>query len=263
MRLGLALAEGKEAELAALAESHGLFGVLAGTQNPMTAITAAVYASTATRHVRIGALVRLGLEHPVMIAEELAILDNVNNGRTFVVADTGDLDAESAADEVAVLREALASRPLHHEGRRWKVPAGIPANATAPKAISVTPKPAQLEIPFWLTGRAASAVGGTTGLAIVALDVARIESRHMVQPALDTVTGDLDRDRSRVSSWAEGGATHLVVSLPAGREAELMTLLSRHLAPEVGMPHFPRVMSESSVPLAWPGANVDSKDSQH
>jgi len=30
-------------------------------------------------------------------------------------------------------------------------------------------------------------------------------------------------------------------------------MVSRHLAPEVLMPHFPRVMSESKVPLPWPG----------
>ena len=31
-------------------------------------------------------------------------------------------------------------------------------------------------------------------------------------------------------------------------------LFSRYLAPEVAMPHFPRVMSDSKVPLPWPGA---------
>ena len=30
---------------------------------------------------------------------------------------------------------------------------------TAPQSISVTPKPAQLEVPFWLTGRVAPEVG--------------------------------------------------------------------------------------------------------
>lgn len=263
MRLGLALRKGQESELASLAESHGLFGVLAGLDDPMTAITAAVYASTSTQLVRIGAIVRLGVEHPVMIAEELAILDNVNNGRTFVVADTSDLDVDAASDELAVLREALASRPLQHRGARWTVPAGIPANATAPKALSVTPKPTQLEIAFWLTGHAAPATAAAAGLAIFARDPARIEERHLVQPGLATLGGDLGADRSLVTKWAEAGASHLFLNLPAGREAELMTQVSRHLAPEVGMPHFPRVMSESSVPLSWPGAHVDRKDSHH
>src|ERR1700730_4870069 len=93
MRIGLVLPEGKEADLARLAEANGLFGVLAGSGNPLTASNAAVYASTATEFVRVVTWVRLGLEHPVTIAEELSILDNVNNGRTIVLADTGELDA--------------------------------------------------------------------------------------------------------------------------------------------------------------------------
>ena len=58
MRIGLVLAEGHEAELARLAEAHGLFGVMAGTGNPLTAINAAIYASTATEFVRVVTRVR-------------------------------------------------------------------------------------------------------------------------------------------------------------------------------------------------------------
>jgi len=184
VRLGLALAEAREAEMARLAEAHGLFGVLAGSRNPLTAITAAVYASSATEFVRVVTRVQLGLEHPVTIAEELSILDNVNNGRTIVLIDTGELDHETAADEVAVLREAMSSRPIQHDGPRWKVPAGLPANATAPRSISVTPKPAQLEIPFWLTGSAAPAVGGASGLPILAREPSPIKRPNIVQPGL-------------------------------------------------------------------------------
>ena len=254
MRLGLALAEAREAEMARLAEAHGLFGVLAGSGNPMTAIIAAVYASTATEFVRVVTHVQLGVEHPVTIAEELSILDNVNNGRTVVLLDTGDLDHETAADEVAVLREALSSRPIQHDGPRWKVPAGLPANATAPKSISVTPKPAQLEIPFWLTGSAAAAVGDASGLPVLAREPSAIKVPNLVQPALAAITGNLKPDRDQVAAWAAAGVTHLVVQLPNDAElGPIMTFVSRHLAPEVLMPHFPRVISESRVPLPWPG----------
>ena len=254
MRLGLVLHEGHEARMARLAEAHGLFGVLAGIGDPLTAITAAVYASTATEFVRIVARVQLGLEHPVTIAEELSILDNVNNGRTVVVADTGELDHERATDELAVLREALANRPIRHEGPHWNVPAGIPANATAPKAISVTPKPAQLEVPFWITGAAAAEVGRASGVPSMARDVGSIKPGLFVQPALGPITGHLEPDREAVARWEAAGATHLLLELPAKPNLEaILTLVSRHLAPEVLMPHFPRVMSESRVPLPWPG----------
>jgi hypothetical protein len=254
LRLGLVLTEGREAEMARLAEGHGLFGVLAGFANPLTAITGAVYASTATDFVRVVARVQLGLEHPVAIAEELAVLDNVNNGRTVILADTGERAAGDASDEVAVLCEALGNRPVHHDGPKWKVPAGLPANATAPKSIAVTPKPAQLEIPFWLTGARAAEVSESSRLPILARAPSSVSDPGWVQPAIARISGDLKQDREAVSEWAATGVTHLLIELPQGGDhAELVTLLSRHLAPEVGMPQFPRVMSQSRVPLPWPG----------
>lgn len=251
------LSEHREAEMARLAEAHGLFGVLAGSGNPLTAINAAVYASTATEFVRVVTRVRLGLEHPVTIAEELSVLDNVNNGRTVVLADTGELKPEAAVDEIAVLREALSSRPIQHEGPAWKVPAGLPANATATKSISVTPKPAQLEVQFWVSGAAAREVHQVSGLPVLAREPRPLNNPKLVQPGLAPITGNLKPDRELVKAWEEAGVTHLFIELPAGGEIEqTMTLVSRYLAPEVLMPHFPRVMSESRVPLPWPG---DSK----
>jgi luciferase-like monooxygenase len=235
--------------MARLAESHGLFGVLAGAGDQRTAITAAVYASTATEFVRVIVSVRLGLEHPVTVAEELSVLDNVNNGRTVVLAGAGDLSPADAADELAVIREALGNRPIRHEGARWKVPAGLPANATAPSAIAVTPKPAQLEIPFWLMGGLADPT-----LPQLAGDLESISAERAVQPGVVRITGSLARDRETVSAWAAAGATHLLLELPRDAEhAKVMTMVSRYLAPEVAMPHFPRVMSDSKVPLPWPG----------
>jgi hypothetical protein len=240
--------------MARMAESHGLFGVLAGTGDPRAAINAAVYASTATEFVRIVINVRLGLEHPVTIAEELSVLDNVNNGRTVILADTGDLTATDAVDEIAVMREALGNRPLRHEGPRWKAPAGIPANATAPEAIAVTPKPAQLEVPFWVTGGAAAEVARTEALPELARDPAASTAGGSVQPGLARISGTLKTDRDVVSEWAAAGATHLLLELAAELDqGALMTMVSRYLAPEVAMPQFPRVMSDSKVPLPWPG----------
>ncbi len=257
MRLGLALAEFREAEMARLAEAHGLFGVLAGSGNPLTAINAAAYASTATQFVRVVTNVQLGLVHPVTLAEELSVLDNVNNGRTIVLADTGDLNAASAADEIAVLREALSSRAIQHDGPRWKVPAGLPANTTAPTSISVTPKPTQLEIPFWLTGSVALDVHEAARLPVLARQPRPIDRPKLVEPGLTAITGNLKADRDHVARWAAAGVSHLLVELPSGAElAEIMTMVSRYLAPEVLMPHFPRVMSDSRIPLPWPGDGV-------
>ena len=234
--------------MARLAEDHGLFGVLAGMGDPRTATTAAIYASTATDFVRIVVRVQLGLEHPVTIAEELSILDNTNNGRTVVLVDTGALSADDAADEVAVLREALGNRPLQHEGPRWKAPAGLPANAQAPKSIAVTPKPAQLEIPFWTAGDTLR----DSGLPVLGREPAG-RAAGTIQPGIAMITGGLEADRAMVTRWADGGTTHLLLELPADADqGKLMNHVARHLVPEVGMPYFPRVMSNSKVPLPWP-----------
>lgn len=261
MRLGLVLRDQHEARIARLAEGHGLFGVLVGTGSPSAAMAGAVYASTATDFVRIVVRVRLGLEHPVTIAEELAVLDNVNNGRTVALADTADLTAADAADEVAVIREALGSRSLRHEGPRWKVPAGLPANSTAPQAIAVTPKPAQLEVPFWLTGGASREVAQTLDLAVLETDAEVATGQRAVQPGTASISGVLKEDRDLVNVWAAAGCTHLLLELPPDADVtDLLTMISRYLAPEVAMPHFPRVMSDSRVPLPWPGDGDVQRD---
>ena len=255
MRIGIVATEGDESALARTAEAHGLFGLVVGTGNPLTAITAAVYASTSTQYLRIVPVVRLGLEHPVTVAEEIAILDNVNNGRTIVAVDTAGLDAEAAEDEISVLREALAGRPLDHDGPRWTVPAGLAANVTAPQSISVTPKPPQAEVPFWVAGRAAAAVGQSLHLPVLARERATTASRLLVQPAIGTIQGELKADRATIGEWAAAGTSHLFLEIPEGDLDRTMTLISRYLSPEAAMPNFPRVMSDSRVPLPWPGEN--------
>jgi len=265
MRLGIVLADGREAELAKLAEAHGLFGVVAGAGNPLTAVTAATYASTATEFARVVVRVTLGLEHPVFIAEEIAVLDNVNNGRTIVLADTGHLDEAAAEDEVAVLRESLAGRPIQHAGPVWKVPAGLPANPQSPDMIAVTPKPPQLEVPFWVMGEAAAKVAAAQRIPRLAISVDQAGDGGFVQPARDAISGDVARDRERVGAWARAGFTHLFIDLPDAPVEDLMINVSRHLAPEVGMPYFPRVMSQSKVPLKWPDSarRIDTHDGRH
>jgi hypothetical protein len=119
----------------------------------------------------------------------------------------------------------------------------------------VTPKPAQVEIAIWLTGHHAPAIGAASWLPVLARQPGALEQSALVQPGLATITGSLKPDRENVTAWAAAGVTHLLLELPAEADlASVMTMVSRHVAPEVGMPHFPRVMSESRVPLPWPGA---------
>jgi hypothetical protein len=254
VRIGLVLAHGDEGRQAALADAHGLFGVLVDGGVAGAESVSAAEAVVASEALRVALRLRLGHEHPVTLAEEIAVLDNAANGRLVVLADTGDLDEDAAAEDVALLRRCWASRPVRHRGARWHVPAGI-AGHDAPGEVEVTPKPAQVDIPVWLRGPAAPAVARRQGLPVVAEAMDTCDADLLVQPAIGALTGDLEQDRASVLSWAVAGATHLFVRLPAGTDpGEALGPVSRFLAPEVAMPSFPRIIAESALPAAWPHA---------
>jgi hypothetical protein len=244
MRLGLVAPPGREPEAAALAEAGGLFGVLVAGERPGQEAVVAGLAAAVTDAVRLVARVPLGSEHPVTLAEELAVLDNLSGGRVVVLADTADLDADAAAEDLGVLRAAWAGRPLRHRGRRWRVPAGLDGHA-APAAVSVTPKPAQVDLPVWLAGPAAPALARASGLPPLAERPADASAERLLQPAAGELTGDLEADRAALHAWAAAGATHLLLRPPAGRPLrDAVSAVARWLAPEVAMPDFPRVVAE-------------------
>ena len=75
----------------------------------------------------------VGDENPVTLAEEIAVLDNLSNGRAGVIAELGSLDADAAAEDVALLQASWSGRAIAHRGARWQVPAGIPGHALPPR----------------------------------------------------------------------------------------------------------------------------------
>src|SRR6266568_2451380 len=128
MRIGLQLRDGSESGLARAAEQFGMFGILAGADNALTAITAACYASVATQRIRIAVRVGLGREHPITIAEELSVLDNISNGRVVAVMDTREVDGEATRGGMSIIQSGLACRPYRHHGTPFDLPAFLPGN---------------------------------------------------------------------------------------------------------------------------------------
>jgi alkanesulfonate monooxygenase SsuD/methylene tetrahydromethanopterin reductase-like flavin-dependent oxidoreductase (luciferase family) len=225
--------------LAAAAEAHGLAAVLVDAPAGVEALAGSV-AATATAAVRLAVVVHLDAEHPVTLAEELAVLDNVAGGRVIAVADPGSSSDLDAAEAVGLLEQAWSGRPIRHQGR-WTVPAGLPGHQ-APDAVIVTPPPAQLELPLWLTRAVA-------GLDRPVLELAppRGAARRSV-PGRVALTGDLAADRAVVRAWADAGASVLFV------ETDDLAAVSGRLAPEVAMVAFPSVIVTAPPPARWPGA---------
>jgi hypothetical protein len=249
MRIGLRLRPGHEQADAIRAESAGMFGVLVEPTDGSWAVAGAAVA-TATRFSRVIVRVRLGDDHPVTFAEDLAVLDNIAAGRVVALIDTADLDAEAAAEDMELIILCLGERPVRHRGRRWNVPAGIDGHE-APERIQVTPATVQVELPLWIDGAAAEQLSRRTGLPAVARSVAALDAARRVQPAAATVTGELEHDRALVNRWADGGATHLV--LTADDPEAVVPNIARHLIPEAAMPSFPRIIAEALTPPPWPG----------
>jgi alkanesulfonate monooxygenase SsuD/methylene tetrahydromethanopterin reductase-like flavin-dependent oxidoreductase (luciferase family) len=247
MRLGVTLPPGGEIEVAVAAEAVGIpfVGVVAapGTES---AIAATVVAATTAVRVVVG--LHVGVEHPTTLAEEIAVLDNLSNGRMGVLAELGSLDPDDAIEDITVLRASLSGRPLAHRGRRWRVPAGLLGHV-APPAVMVTPPPAQLEVPLWVSGAAATDVAATLAVPPVVDDPGEIEASSPVAPGRARLSGDVDADRDVVLAWSSAGATHVLCSLDGSATVEVV---ARWLQPEVAMVGFPRVVTESPLPASWP-----------
>lgn len=128
--------------------------------------TAAAAVAVRTRAVRIGVFSTITLTNPLYIAEDIAVLDSIANGRVIVApqADcrpeelfgynvTADNTEARFAEALEVILKAWAPTSFAHEGKYWRLPGkdlrGNPF-AEGITEINVTPKPAQLAIPVWM-----------------------------------------------------------------------------------------------------------------
>lgn len=255
MRIGALLTDPEDVVPAAAA---GLFGVLLdapSADGPSDVGSgAAAEVATLTRDTRVVVRVVLGTEHPVTLAEEVAVLDHLSAGRVVALVDPGTLDDAAATEDLALLRACWSGRPVQHRGARWTVPSGVMGEGM-PTRLAVTPVPAQVDVPVWLTRPVPGA-----GLPVLATDPADARTDVQVQPGVADLTGDLEHDRALVTAWADAGATHLLVRPPgtAGRGASGVApgaffglYVARYLQPEVSMPGFPRIMAEADLPASW------------
>jgi hypothetical protein len=250
MRILIELPKTDRAAFAAAADTAGVFGVVLRSGSGMETSRAAEVV-LATTDARIVVEVMLGDEHPVTLAEEIAVLDNISAGRIVVLLETGTLDAPAAIEDVSLFALSLGSRPVRHIGERWRVPAGI--NPDVPGSLLVTPQPTQVQVPIWVTGASSEEVVSALSLPRFADLIDDSLTASPVQPATADLTGDLETDRRLVSAWAAAGATHLALVLQSGAYvSDLADYVARYLVPEVGMVDFPRLMADVTPPPAWP-----------
>ena len=120
---------------------------------PNPSVLGAAVATCTTRiRIRAGSVV-FPLHHPVRIAEEWSVVDNLSGGRVEIAAATGwrEEDFVLAPDRFANRRSQIWDdldlvRDLWRGGT-WegKTPSGVPA------AVTIHPRPLQPELPVWIT----------------------------------------------------------------------------------------------------------------
>lgn len=135
---------------------------------PAQALTAAAFVADRTHALRIAASAPVG-GHPIHIAEQAAVADNALGGRLVLVLTAERVERSTLCETVAIVLAAFASRPFAHDGTRWTVPGRIAGNVSDAR-ISITPKPAQLELPVWVSGTEAPAVSAEFGVSYLASD---------------------------------------------------------------------------------------------
>lgn len=172
MRFGIVIDTGAAAvasvdpvDAAQAAEEAGIDLVLLRSdgREPAGGLTTAAFLAPRTSVLRIIAAAPVG-GHPLHIAEQAAVVDNALGGRLLLLL-TGDGSPDSVLSETAeIVLAASRPCPFAYPGSHWTVPGNVEGNA-GERRISVTPKPAQLELPLWLGGDNAAVVAAELGLS--------------------------------------------------------------------------------------------------
>jgi len=155
MRLGVVLPSPtrvgwpEAARIAAEADAAGLDAVLVEAEPGRDALMVASSLAARTRTLRVAAEVAVG-QHPVHLAERVAVADQCLAGRLVLVLRSDAACGAELGETREILSLALSSRPFRYSGQRWTVPARLPENDGAGWShVRVTPSPAQFILPIW------------------------------------------------------------------------------------------------------------------
>ncbi len=176
-------------EQAEFAENWGFDSVWVGEEyfnsrhlNSSSAVVGAAVAQR-TSYARVGVMPTLGLSHAIYLAEEIACIDNLANGRVIVAAQAPsepaargwNLAAEDVRprvlDDLRVMAMAWAPSSFSYESDYYKIPGRNPVHVEAVDyhEITVQPKPAQLDMPVWMFGgEEAAAIASEAGVTFCA-----------------------------------------------------------------------------------------------
>jgi len=179
---------------------------------PNPAVTGAAVAAVTTRvGIRAGSVV-VALHHPVRIAEEWSVVDNLSGGRVGIsIASGWHPDDFLLAPENHADRKAVMFRNAETIRRLWRgETVGFPGPDGRDVDVGILPRPVQPELPLWVT---------TAGNVETYREAGRIGARVLTH-LLGQTPGELEeRIRAYRDAWDEAGhapgASHVTLMLHA------------------------------------------------
>ena len=100
--------------------------------------------------IRVGAVVDVGLYHPLHLAEDIAVADLATGGRLEVMLRPAHDDPGVVKEHMHVLAAALSGAHIQWEGLHLRVPARLADNGPVPQRLALNPRPAQPAVPVWV-----------------------------------------------------------------------------------------------------------------
>lgn len=242
MRIGvvLDLADARVGEVSSCAEQVEAAGLdmlwlRSSPARPEEALAAAASLASAAPALQVGAHVHLAGQHPIYVAEERNVVDQLLGGRLVVALEAPSGEADTLAEWTQVLLLAAGTTPFRHVGQHYAIPAGLPENSVNPETrVVVTPRPFALEPQVWVSGPDAVQVAGEYGVAL--LDLA-----HGDEPRWSDLAAFLGRRSIRlrrpgIRTWDPAGedATDLAARLKGERDASGLDTALVHVATRPG-----------------------------
>ncbi|WP_336969893.1 MupA/Atu3671 family FMN-dependent luciferase-like monooxygenase [Sphingobium aromaticiconvertens] len=220
-------------EGARFADTHGFAAVWTperhfhefGGLYPNPSVTSAAIAAVTSRiGIRAGSVVA-PLHHPLRIAEEWAVVDNLSNGRVGIAFASGwqpddfVLNTGAFADKQGALMRSVADVRALWRGEARSFPGPLGKDV----ALSVYPRPVQPELPFWITtaGNPASfAAAGHAGASILT---------HLLGQSVEEVAEKIAIYREARAQAGHAGEGHVTLMLHSfvGKDAETVRAIVR------------------------------------
>ena len=176
---------------------------------PNPSVTSAAIAAITTRVAIRGGSVVLPLHHPVRVAEEWSLVDNLSNGRVGIAFASGwqpndfVLRPENFADKTGALMSGIdAVRALWRGERR-----SFPGATGAPVSVAVYPRPVQPELPVWIT------TAGNPDTFVAAGTAGAFVLTHLLGQTVDELAVKLAAYRDARRAAGHEGSGHVTLML--------------------------------------------------